>query len=386
MNHIVVAPDKFKGTLSAGQVAEALGEGLARTDPDATVMIRPMADGGEGTLDACSAVGYVRIPTSVVDPWGRSGHQAEFVYRNGSAVIELATLAGGSAFPEREDPLGANTFAVGQAVAHALALGATEVVLGVGGSISTDGGAGMLQALGARLVDREGRSLPPGLNAVRQAVRLDLSELDPRVGATRFILAADVTNPLLGRRGCAQVFGPQKGATITDIVVLERRLEHWARLVSSATRTDHTTAEGAGAAGGSGFAALAVLRAAFRRGVDTVADMINLDAALCGADLVLTGEGRLDRQSLSGKTPVGVAERARRQGVDTVAIAGEVALTPAQRIGAGFAETISLADLEPGPNSAMTRTAALLTCVGERIGVALAQRRTHPSTSRGVSP
>src|SRR5262249_21638243 len=162
---------------------------------------------------------------------------------------------------------------------------------------------------------------------------------------------------LLGKRGCAAVFGPQKGASITDIAVLERRLDHWARLVGVATRTDHTMATGAGAAGGTGFAATAALKAEYRRGVDLVADIVGLDDALCGAELVLTGEGRLDFQSLTGKTPVGVAERARRFGVDTLAVAGQVVLTPAQWLRAGFSQAFSLTDLEADPTRAITSAA-----------------------------
>ncbi len=253
----------------------------------------------------------------------------------------------------------------------ALDLDPTEVVVGVGGSASTDGGAGMLVALGARVLDAAGSDLPAGGAALSGAAGLDLTGLDPRLASTRLVLAADVDSPLLGPLGAAAVFGPQKGATADDVATLEAALTHWAALVAGATSTNRAIsshAPGAGAAGGVGFALLAVLGAERRSGVDTVLDLVGLDDRLAGTDLVITGEGSLDGQTLAGKAVSGVARRAATAGVPVVAVCGRVDLTPDELARLGISAAHPLSEHEADPARSMAGAADLLRRVGQDIG------------------
>jgi glycerate kinase len=370
---IVVAPDKFKGSLPAAQVAAAvaagLRSGLARAGrPAAELVTIPVADGGEGTVDAAVAAGFERVPVTAAGPTGdpvRSG----YARRGEVAVVELAGVCGLARLPGgRPAPLAASSFGAGEVLRAALESGARRIVLGVGGSASTAGGTGLLQALGARVLGASGELAPPmGGGALRDVAALDLTGLHAALHGAEIILAADVDNPLTGPDGAAEVYGPQKGASPAEVAVLAAGLRRWAAVVAAAIGTDWSQLPGAGAAGGVGFAALAVLGATRRPGIELVLDLADFETALDGADLVITGEGSLDTQSLAGKTPVGVARAAGRHGTDVVAVAGRSTLTAAELAAAGIAAVYPLSDLEPDLERSCAEAASLLRRVGQMI-------------------
>lgn len=367
---VLIAPDKFKGCLTAAEVAEAVAAGIVDVHPDAEVECVPVADGGDGTVAAALGAGYRRVDVTTVGPTGMPVHT---VYaRNGDrAVVELADVVGLGRLPEgRKDPLGASTFGLGVVVRDAIDRGATEVVIGLGGSASTDGGAGLAQAIGASLIDADGLDVPPGGAALAQIAHVDLRALAERVDGVHFVVACDVDNPLLGSRGAAAVFGPQKGAGPDQVKQLETALAHWAAAVAEASGHDHSERAGAGAAGGTGFAALALLDAELRPGIELVLDLVDFHQRLAGADLVVTGEGSLDEQSLSGKTPVGVAQAAAaaQPPVRVVAVAGRCTLDRERLQGAGIERAYPLQVLEPDLAASMAHAAALLRRVGASIG------------------
>ncbi|HUD36970.1 MAG TPA: glycerate kinase [Streptosporangiaceae bacterium] len=380
---VVVAPDKFKGSASAEEVAAALAAGLRRARPDADIVLLPVADGGDGTIAAALSAGFEPVSCLADGPVGEPvetgfAFQASARTAGGSggssplastAVVELADVTGLRLLPGPKAPLTASTYGVGQVMAAALDHGASTIVLGIGGSASTDGGAGMLQALGVVLTGPDGESLARGGAALAGLARIDASGLDARIAAGRcsVLVASDVDNPLLGPTGAAAVFGPQKGASPADVMLLDHALARWAELTAQVTGTDLARAPGAGAAGGTGFGALAYLGARLVPGVELVLDLIGFDAAVVGADLVITGEGSLDEQSLSGKAPVGVARAAGWAGVPVVAVAGQLSLTPDQLRDAGFAAGYSLADLEPDHAVSMTRAFELLEQIGFQV-------------------
>ena len=364
---VLVAPDKFKGSVTAAEAADAIALGLLSARADLDVVRLPVADGGDGTLAAAVSAGYDLVPVVAEGPTGAPVETA-FARLLDRAVVELADVTGLRRLTGPAAPLTASTYGVGQVIAAALDHGARTVVLGIGGSASTDGGAGLLQALGVRLLDVDGADIGRGGAALASLARIDVAGLDDRLRAGATVLvASDVQNPLLGEHGAAAVFGPQKGASLDDVELLDAALARWAALTASATGRDLATAPGAGAAGGTGFAALAYLGAELVPGVELVLDLIGFDATLTGADLVITGEGSLDAQSLHGKAPVGVARAAARAGVPAVAVAGQVLLTEAQIEAAGFTSAYSLTDLEPNPVVSMAHAADLLTEIGKKI-------------------
>jgi glycerate kinase len=353
-----------------------------------TIACVPVADGGDGTLDAAIAAGFERVPVRASGPTAEPVDTA-YGRRGELAVVELASVCGLGLLPGgRPDPLGASSYGMGEVIGAALDAGCERVVLGVGGSASTDGGAGMLQALGARVYDRSGAPLPRGGGALREAGSVDLSGLHPAIGHTGFIVASDVDNPLYGPHGAAAVYGPQKGATPTDIAVLDEGLRRWAAVVAAAEgavgagsagdtedvgsvgdpgSTGPEAEAGAGAAGGVGFAALAVLRAALRSGIELVLELADFAEKLAAADLVIIGEGSLDEQTLRGKAPAGVAAAARAHGKPVVAIAGRVALPAGELAGAGIARAYALSDLEPDLARSMAEAGPLLERLAGRV-------------------
>ncbi len=372
---VVVAPDKFKGSLEAPDVATALEAGIRSVDPSAEVLRLPVADGGEGTLEAALGAGFTPWPVTVTGPVGQPV-EAEFALRDRTAVVEMALASGLAALPvdEHGEPVldagGATSRGTGELVRAALDAGAARVVLGVGGSACTDGGAGLLQALGARLLDAAGEELGRGGAALDRLDRVDLTGLDARLGRTEFVLAADVDHPLLGEHGAAAVFGPQKGAGPEQVHALDAALTVLRDRLADAlgeTALHAAEAPGAGAAGGVGYAALAVLGARRRPGVEVVLEFVGLAEQLAGADLVVTGEGSLDEQSLGGKTPLGVLETARTAGVPAVAVCGRTTLEPRVLREAGFLRTYALTELEPDPRTCMREAARLLESVGARL-------------------
>ena len=379
---IVIAPDKFKGSLPAAEVAAAIAAGLRAEWPEAELVTVPVADGGEGTVDAAVAAGLERVPVTVDGPTGEPVH-ASYARRGQVAVIELADACGLLRLPGgRPAPLTASSFGCGQVLAAALAAGARQIILGVGGSASTDGGAGLLQALGAQVLDARGEPLArggaalrdvaaldlTGLHpALRDVAALDLSGLHPALRVSSVILATDVINPLTGPDGAAEVYGPQKGASPEQITELAGGLRRWAAVVAATTGTDRSQAPGAGAAGGVGFAALAVLGAQARPGIELVLDLVDFDAALDGAALVIIGEGSLDTQTLAGKAPVGVARAAAGRGIPVVAVAGRSTLTKDQLATTGISRVYTLSDLEPDPARSSAQASALLRRVGQAL-------------------
>ncbi|WP_435743224.1 glycerate kinase [Nocardioides sp. SYSU DS0663] len=364
---ILIASDKFKGSLSAAQVADALAAGIASTAPGATVTRVPVADGGDGTLLAALEAGFERVPETVAGPTGETVRTA-YARRGDTAVVELADASGLARLGSGLRPLEATTLGTGQLVAAAVDAGCREVVLGLGGSSSTDGGAGLLTGLGARILDDRGQPVPPGGIGLTRAARLETGGPRGRLADVRVVLACDVDNPLLGPSGAAAVYAPQKGASPEQVAALEEALAHWAGVVERETGRDARDVPGAGAAGGAGFAALAVLGAERRSGVETMLRLVDFDAALAGADLVVTGEGSLDEQSLHGKAPVGVLAAARRQGVPVVAVCGRTALDPDRLRATGFAATWALTAREPDVARCVADAADLLGEVGAELG------------------
>jgi glycerate 2-kinase len=364
---VLLAPDKFKGCLTAVAVADALASGLLRERPGLEVVRLPVADGGDGTVAAALTAGYTAVDAPAEGPTGEP-RTARYARLGDRAVVELAAVVGLDLLPGgRTDPLGASTFGLGLVLRHALDAGVREVVLGLGGSASTDGGAGLVQALGARLLDGEGHELPRGGAALARLVTLDVTGLRRRLAGVRVLVASDVTHPLLGPDGAAAVFGPQKGATPADVVQLDGALATWAAVVAETTGADRSGAAGAGAAGGTGFAALALLDGEMRSGIELVLDLVGFDAQLAGAALVVTGEGSLDEQSLAGKAPVGVLARARAAGVPVVVVAGRSLLSADEAAAAGFAAVHTLTALEPDPLLSIAHADLLLAEVGARL-------------------
>ncbi|QVW25890.1 glycerate kinase [Pseudomonas hormoni] len=322
---IVIAPDSFKDSLSAQGVADAIALGLAQVWPDAQLVKCPMADGGEGTVESVLAAceGQLRrnnvrgpLGTTVDAAWG-------WLPQSLTAIIEMAEASGLQLVPPgQRDACISSTFGTGELIRAALDAGAQRVILAIGGSATNDGGAGAMQALGVKLLDAQGETLAPGGLALTQLARIDLSDIDPRLAQVRFDIAADVNNPLCGPHGASAIFGPQKGATPAQVEQLDRALGHFAELCAQVLVKDVRDEPGSGAAGGLGFAAKAFLGAQFKAGVEVVAELVGLAEAVKSADLVITGEGRFDAQTLRGKTPFGVARIARHHGVPVIVIAG----------------------------------------------------------------
>ncbi|PWK45794.1 MULTISPECIES: glycerate kinase [unclassified Pseudomonas] len=322
---IVIAPDSFKDSLSAQGVADAIALGLAEVWPDAQLIKCPMADGGEGTVESILAAceGELRR-TNVRGPLGAMVDAAwGWLPKNHTAIIEMAEASGLQLVPPgQRDACTSSTFGTGELIRAALDAGAQRVILAIGGSATNDGGAGAMQALGVKLLDAQGQPLAPGGLALTQLDRIDLSDMDSRLSGVRFDIAADVNNPLCGPHGASAIFGPQKGASPEQVQQLDSALGHFADLCADALGHDVKDEPGSGAAGGLGFAAKAFLGAQFKAGVEVVAELVGLAEAVKGADLVITGEGRFDAQTLRGKTPFGVARVAREQGVPVIVIAG----------------------------------------------------------------
>jgi len=368
---IAIAPDSFKGTLSADAAAKAIAAGLRRALPQARLRLIPMADGGEGTMDAVVAAAHGSWRRCrVYDPLGRRITARYGAFAGGRRVIiEMAAAAGLPLLkPDERNPLATSTCGVGELLRHALDRGARQVALGIGGSATNDGGTGLARALGARFLDRRSRELPPGGGSLTALTRIDLSALDPRLRRVTLEVACDVTNPLCGPRGASAVYGPQKGA----MPAMVRRLDAGLRRLAEVTRRDLgldvAATPGAGAAGGLGFGLLAFCGARLRRGVELVADAVRLEQKLAGCDLVITGEGRMDAQTINGKTPMGVAAVAQRVGVPVIALCGCTGdgWQAAHRIGitAVFSSTtcrLTEADVTSG-------AAERLTCCAEEVG------------------
>ena len=391
---VVIAPDKFKGSLSAPDVASRLSAGLQSAVADLETTLIPVADGGEGTLDAAVGSGFTRRTATVTGPTGQPV-RADFAVRGREAVIEMAAASGLALLPSVVQGGGpdsatattATSQGTGELIRAALDLGCRQIILGVGGSANTDGGAGVLQGLGAVFLDKEGNELPGGGAALARLDRIDFSGLDVRLEESRFTLASDVDNPLLGPSGAAAIFGPQKGATPADVIALDAALANFISVLAGeiGIRAERAAvAPGAGAAGGVGYIAIAALAAARRPGIDVVLEFTELEQRLAGADLVITGEGSLDEQSLLGKTPMGVARAAARAGIPVIAVCGRSTLSPEQLAEAGFRTVHALTDFESNVEKCMAEAGPLLEELGKHIGVHLPASAARTDTKENV--
>ena len=322
---ILLAPDSFKGSASSLEIARWMEQGVRRVVPDAEVVKLPVADGGEGTVEAfCEAAGGQLLPVPVTGPLGKRVTARCAILPDGTGVIEMAQASGLTLVEkDRRDPMVTTTRGTGELMQFLLDKGCRNFLLGIGGSATNDGGAGMAQALGVRLLDADGKELGPGGGELARLVRIDRSGMDVRWKQCRVLVASDVTNPLCGPQGASAVYGPQKGATPEMVRILDANLANLARVVRQECGLEIASVPGAGAAGGLGAGLLAFCQAEIRPGVDTVLDAVHLEAHLAGADLVLTGEGAMDAQSLFGKCPVGVARRCKAFGaIPVVALVG----------------------------------------------------------------
>lgn len=334
MTTILIAPDKFKGSLSAKEVCFALRTGIIKERPNARVVCVPLADGGEGMIEALLAgVSGKSISAQVTGPLGRKV-QASFVLIDNAfgskgervALIEIATASGLSLVAkEKRDPLITTTFGTGELILFALNEDPTKILIGIGGSATTDGGMGMAQALGARFFDFAGAELGLGSGALLERIaRIDLSNIDDRAKRVKFLVASDVKNPLYGPNGAAFIYAPQKGASSEGAARLDRGLRNFARVIEKDLKIDVADQAGAGAAGGLGAGLIAFLNAELRSGVDLVMDIVGLKEKMASADLIITGEGKLDSQTFFGKVPLGVLKLAAGEGVKCILVAGTV--------------------------------------------------------------
>jgi glycerate 2-kinase len=344
------------------EVARAIAAGFKRVFPDASYELVPVADGGDGTLDALvSALGGREVETTVTGPNGapvlaRYGLMSE----RGLAVVEMAQASGLALLPAgTNDPMTATSRGTGELIAAALDAGAKRIIVAIGGSATNDAGTGALAALGARFLDASRHELPPGGGALARLNRVDASALDARLHGVRIEIASDVTNPLCGPNGASAIYGPQKGASPDDVRELDGALAHFASVASELTGTDIRDVPGAGAAGGFGGGFLALAGAQLRPGANLVLDVLDFSKRLEGADLVVTGEGRIDKQTLSGKAPFAVAQMARLRDIPVVAVAGSVTLSRDELESAGIREAVALAPANADPAEAMRRAAEL---------------------------
>lgn len=371
---VLIASDKFKHSLSSKDVARHLTTGLRAKQPELTVDSIAIADGGEGTVSAALSAGFNAQVLTVSGPTG-DPVDATMALRGHEAVIEVAEASGLACLPNgKPDALRATSLGTGQLIHEALNRGCTRIYIGAGGSACTDGGAGLLTGLGARFLDSRGRPLSLGGGPLTNLEAVDLSGLHPQLRKARFILANDVDNTLLGSKGAAAVFAPQKGATPSDVTLLDKSL---ARLVDVLEQEigprakEAATQAGSGAAGGIGYAAIAVLAAKVESGVSVVGRLIELDKKIQGSVLVITGEGSLDDQSLGGKAPLGVSRAAAKAGVPVVAVCGRTTLSHRTLKAAGFQQTFALTDIEPDLHRCMSNAGPLLESVGTIIAAEL---------------
>ncbi|MFC1713693.1 glycerate kinase [Candidatus Poribacteria bacterium] len=366
---IVIAPDSFKGSLTALQVAQAITEGIQRVRPEAEIDCVPMADGGEGTVQALvDATSGQMITQEVCDPLGNQ-IEADFgILGDGeTAVIEMAAASGLPLVPEdKRNPMLTTTYGTGELIHAALERGCRKLIVGIGGSATVDGGAGMAQALGARLLDKDGHEVPRGGGGVEHLERIDVSQLDSRIAEATTVVACDVDNPLVGPRGGPEVYGPQKGATPEMVRKLDEYLDRYANIIKRDLGVDVKEASGAGAAGGLGAGLMAFLNAELKSGIDIVIEASELERHLEDADLVITGEGKIDGQTIYGKTPIGVARAAKKFGLPVVAIGGGISDDASVVYENGIDALMSIVSYPMSLEMAMERAHSLLADAAER--------------------
>lgn len=374
--HIIIATGAFKQSLSASDAARAIERGLKRSGLDAVMHLLPVADGGNGTLDAFLVNGGQRIERDVCDPLMRPV-KAAFGLANDTAVIEMALASGLELLKKEElDPLKATTFGTGELMRAALDAGAKRIIVGMGGSATVDGGAGCLQALGVKLLDREGNVLPDGIGGggLHKVKQIDLGGLDPRWKTVEVIVATDVDNPILGEKGAAAVFAPQKGASRAQVILLESCLRHFFTIFTTITEHDVRPTPGSGAAGALAGGLMVALGGQRESGIDLILDHHRFDTLLDGADLIITSEGRMDEQTIHGKGPVGVAKRAAACGVKTVALVGGLTADDALLHEAGLWAVLPIVTAPMELDEAIRRADELVERAAVRLGYLLQLR------------
>ena len=343
MKKVVIAPDSFKGTLSSAEVCDVVSQVLERNYPEAELKAIPVADGGEGTLEAISyALGGKRVYCKALSPLDRE-LDTYFLDIDGKRAVIESALASGITLEEKKDALRASSYGTGQLIRAALDSGARDIIIGIGGSAMTDGGAGCLSALGARLYGETGEISRPCGGNLADIREIDLSGFDKRIYEAEITLLCDVKNPLYGENGAAYIFAPQKGATEKEVRILDEGLRSFSDVCKDTLGEDYSLCEGAGAAGGLGFAVTAFMNAEVKSGIECVLDLCDFKKEVSNADLIITGEGRLDSQSLMGKVPFGVA--CRSKGKRIIAVVGTNDASPAEISQAGISEIIECNDL-----------------------------------------
>jgi len=378
----VIAPDSFKGSASAKDVAQAIAEGLKVSLPDAEFDLVPMADGGEGTVEALvAATGGEIVRERVTGPLGEPVDAFFGILGDGeTAVIEMAAAAGLHLVPpERRNPLVTTTYGVGELIKAALDRGCRRVIVGIGGSATNDGGAGMAQALGAKLLDERGNEIGFGGGELGKLARVDISGLDSRLREAEILVACDVTNPLTGPNGASAVYGPQKGATPEMVKLLDENLRRYAEIVRRDLGVDVEHVPGAGAAGGLGAGLMAFCQAKLMKGVELVIRAVRLDERVQKADLVVTGEGKLDFQTGFGKVPFGVAQVAKRHGKPVIAIAGQLGEGSENCRNWGIDACFSILNRPMSEREAMENALTLLKRTAEELGWLLKVLTKKPS-------
>lgn len=366
---IVLAPDSFKGSLRAAAVCAAMAKGVARVYPQAETVLAPLADGGEGTLEALTADGTAQLRTlRVHDPLEGFVEAGWAFLADGRAIIEMAQASGLTLIPpEKRDAKAASSYGTGQLIKAALDVGCREILVGIGGSASTDGGTGALSALGAIFRDKHDVVLRPGGAALARLSSIDLRYLDKRLEKATIILLCDVTNPLCGENGTARVYAPQKGASQGDVEILDAALARLAEVSAALLKRDFSNESGAGAAGGLGFGLMAFCGAAPRSGIEVVLEATDFTGKLRGADLVLTGEGALDAQTLQGKTIAGVCKAAKAHGVPVLGFGGKVDLNGKQMDALGLQSAFSIVDGPRDLDYCLEHAAELIEAGVERV-------------------
>lgn len=361
--HFLIAPDKFKGSLTAGQAARYIAQGLEEALPGARVMQMPLSDGGEGLAEVLLGQGRGSVfESTVLGPLGRPVQAKWGILKEShTAVIEMAQASGLALLKKEEfNPALTTTFGTGQLIRAALDQGCTQMIVGIGGSATNDAGAGLLQALGVSFKDSQGQELGFGGAHLKKLARLDLTNLDQRLKKTKIKVACDVQNPLFGAKGASLIYGPQKGASPKMALELDQAFKHFALVVKNQLAVDLENISCAGAAGGLGAGLFAFLRAELTPGIELVLEALHFDQKLEGCALVMTGEGSLDGQSLQGKTPMGVARRAAKHKVPVIALAGRVSGPLASFHQAGFTACFAIADGPLSLEESMTRAPVLL--------------------------
>ena len=321
---VVVAIDSFKGSLSSLQAGNAVKNGILKVYNDANVLVLPIADGGEGTVDALvKGLNGTLKSVSVLNPLGETITASYGLVKNNTAVIEMSAAAGITLIPKTKlNPMKTTTYGVGEMIKDAINNGSTNFIIGIGGSATNDGGVGMLQALGYKFLDKDDNPIPFGAEGLSKLCKIDDSEALPELKNCTFNVACDVKNPLCGEYGCSKIFSPQKGAKVEDIPIMDGYLLNYANLTKTLYPNSDKDLEGAGAAGGLGFALASYLNAKLTSGINLILDTIEFEKIIADADVVVTGEGKMDKQSAMGKTPFGIASRAKKYNIPVIAFVG----------------------------------------------------------------